>query len=216
MAVLGVHGGERFERRDTLVLALADPDEDPAGERDPQLTGGRDRLQPARRVLGRRALMRDEIGVDGLEHQALRCGHLAQPGEILALKDTEVRVRQQPAFERALACPDDVRDEVLVAVLRQPLADARVDLGLLARQHEQLLDAALGGAVEQRQHLVRSVQVRAVRGERAVLAVAAARPRQRERQVAAEGDPPAHAAESRLAAPASNCDADSLGRATES
>ena len=113
------------------------------------------------------------------------------------VEHAEVRVRQQPALERALAGPDDVGDEVLVAVLGQPRAHAGVDLGPLAGQHEQLLDVAPRGAVEQREHLVGRVQVRAVRRERAVLAVAAAGPRQRERQVAGEGDAPAHARESR-------------------
>ena len=63
VAVLGVHGGERLERRDALVLGLADADEDPARERDPQLAGGADRLQPARGMLRRRALVRDEVRV---------------------------------------------------------------------------------------------------------------------------------------------------------
>ena len=101
-------------------------------------------------------------------------------------------MRQQAALERALAGPDDVGDEVLVAVLGEPRADVGVDLRALAGQDEQLLDVAPRGAVEQRQHLLGRVQVRPVRRERAVLAVAAARPRQRERQVAAEGDAPAH------------------------
>ena len=38
-----------------LLLGLADADQDPAGERDLQLAGGRDRLDPPRRMLGRRA-----------------------------------------------------------------------------------------------------------------------------------------------------------------
>ena len=59
--VLGVHRGERLERRDAVVLGLADPHEDPARERDPQLTGGADRRQAQRRVLRRRALVRDEV-----------------------------------------------------------------------------------------------------------------------------------------------------------
>ena len=53
MSVIGVDGGERLERGDALVLALADADEDPARERDPQLAGGTNRLQPALRVLRR-------------------------------------------------------------------------------------------------------------------------------------------------------------------
>ena len=150
---------------------LADADEDPARERDPQLAGGADRLQPPRGMLRRRALVGDEVGVDRLEHQPLRGGHLAQPREVVAVEHAEVRVRQQPALERALAGPHDVGDEVLVAELGQPRAHAGVDLGALAGQHEQLLDVAPRGAVEQREHLVGRVQVRPVRRERAVLAV---------------------------------------------
>ena len=53
-----------------------------------------------------------------------------------------VGVRQHPALERALARPGHVRDEVLVAVLGEPRGHLGVDLGLLAGEHEQLLDAA--------------------------------------------------------------------------
>ncbi len=79
-----------------------------------------------------------------------------------------------------------------MAVREQPLADLRVDLGQLAGQHEQLLDLPAGRPVEDLQHLLGLVQVGGVGGERAVLAVAAARPRQGQRQVAREGDPAAH------------------------
>ena len=77
-----VEAGQRLQRRDALVLGLPDADEDPAGERDPQLAGGADRRQARLRVLGRRALVGDEVRVDGLEHQPLGRGHLAQPGEV--------------------------------------------------------------------------------------------------------------------------------------
>ena len=84
VAVLGVHGGQRLQRGDALVLGLADPDEDPARERDPQLARRADRLQAPGGVLGRRALVDDEVGVDRLQHQPLRGGHLAQPRQVLA------------------------------------------------------------------------------------------------------------------------------------
>ena len=125
VAVLGVHGGERLERGDALVLGLADADEDPARERDLQLARGADALEPQLRVLGRRALVGDEVGVDRLEHQPLRGGHLAQAAEVLAAEDAEVRVRQQAALERALADPDDVGGEVRVAELGELRRDAR-------------------------------------------------------------------------------------------
>ena len=108
-----MHRGERLERAEALLAALADPDQDPARERDPQLAGGADRVQARGRVLGRRALVRDQIGVDRLEHQPLRGGHLAQTREVPAAQHAEVGVRQQPALQRLLADPHDVRHEVL-------------------------------------------------------------------------------------------------------
>src|SRR3954451_9073499 len=50
MAVLRVDGGQRLERLDPIGLALADPHEDPARERDAELAGRADRLEPQRRV----------------------------------------------------------------------------------------------------------------------------------------------------------------------
>ena len=110
---------------------------------------------------------------------------------------------------------DDVGREVLEARLGQALAHARVVVGRLAGEHQQLLDAAAGGAVEQPLDLVGLVQVRLVRRERAVLAVALARPRQRERDVAREGDAAPHPAtlQTRLRRPrAACCAADARAR----
>ncbi len=118
VAVLGVQRGEGLQRLEALLLGLADPDEDSAGEGDFQLARDADRLQALLRVLARRA------GVDGvhqplgdrLEHQSLRGGHLAQPREVLALEHAQVGVWQQAPLERALARPCDIRGEVLMAV----------------------------------------------------------------------------------------------------
>ena len=78
---------------------------------------------------------------------------------------------------------------------RQPAGDLGVDLGLLAGEDEQLLGPAPRRVVEQLLDLVGRIQMGPVRRERAVLAVALARPRQRDREVAREGDPP-HPAQS--------------------
>ena len=75
--------GERLQRGDPVLLGLADADQDPARERDLQLAGGADRRQALVRVLGRRALVGDQVGVDRLEHQALGGGDLAQAGEVV-------------------------------------------------------------------------------------------------------------------------------------
>ena len=184
--------GERLERGHPVVLGLADPDEDPARERDLQRLGVAQRRQPQRGVLRRRRLVGDEVGPQRLDHQPLRCGHLAQPREVGAAERAEVRVREDPAVERALAGPRDVGDEVVEAELGEPRADARVMARVVAGQDEQLLDVAPGGAVDQRLDLVRRVQVRLMRRERAVLAVRHARARQRQRDVARERDPAAH------------------------
>ena len=82
VAVLGVHLGERLERGDALLDRLADPDQDPAGERDLQLAGGADEVEPHVRVLRRRPLVDDEVRVDRLQHQPLRRRDLAQPGQV--------------------------------------------------------------------------------------------------------------------------------------
>ena len=197
--MLGVDGGERFQGFDPLLLALPYPHEDAAGERDLQLAGCADRLKAPRRMLGRRARVHgvhQPLG-DRLEHQPLRGGDFAQPGEVLAREHAEVGVRQQAPLERAFAGPHDVGGEVLVAVLAQARGHLRVDLGALAGQHQQLLDLASGRAVEDLEDILGRVQMRLVGGERAVLAVAAAGPRQRQRQVAREGDATAHGHESR-------------------
>ncbi len=198
VAVALVQLGDRLKRRDPLGLGLADPDEDARGERDPQLAGRGDRLQAQPRMLARRAGVhgRHQALGDRLEHQPLRGGHLAQSREVLAREHAEVGVRQKTALQRALAHPRDIGREVAVPVGAQPARDLGVDLGALAGEHEQLLDVAPRRAVEDLEHLLGAVQVRLVRGERAVLAIAAARARQRQRQVAAERDPAAHVHES--------------------
>ncbi len=192
--VLGVHRGERLERLHALRLGLADADENAAREGDPQLAGRADRLHAPRRMLGGRTGMHrlhQSLG-DRLEHQSLRSGDLSQPRQILAWEHTEIGVRQQAPLERPLAGPDHVGGEVLVAVLGQLGGHLGVDLWLLARQHQQLLDLALGRPVEDLDHLLGRVQMGLVRGEGAVLAVAPAGPRQRQRQVAREGDAAPH------------------------
>ncbi len=189
VAVLGLDLGERLEGGGPVVAGLTDADEDPAGERDPQLPGRADRVEARLRMLGRRALVDDEVGVRRLEHQALRCGHLAQASELLAREHAEVRVGQQAALERSLAGPDDVGDEVAVPVRAQALGDHRVDLRRLAREHEQLLGVAPHRLFEALLDLVGRVEVRPVGCEGAVLAVAATGARERERVVAREGDP---------------------------
>jgi hypothetical protein len=132
--------------------------------------------------------VRDEVGPHRLEHQALRGRYLAQARELVTRQRAQVRVRQDAALERALAAPGHIGHEVAEAERRQALPHARVMRGVVPSQHEQLLHPPARGAVEQALDLVRLVQVRAVGGERAVLAVRHARARERKGQVSGECD----------------------------
>src|SRR5207248_8946834 len=93
-------------------------------------------------------------------------------------------------LQRPLACPGDVGGEVGVSPGPKALGDDRIDLRAFAGEHEELLGMAANRIVEPALHLVRAVEVRAVGGEGAVLAVAAAGSRQGQRVVAREGDAP--------------------------
>src|SRR4051794_22759670 len=74
--------------------------------------------------------------------------------------------------------------------LRQLGRHYGVDLRALAGEHQQLLGIAPQRLVEQAFDLFRIANVRLVRGEGAVLAVALAGPREGERVVPREGDAP--------------------------
>jgi hypothetical protein len=183
VAELGVDRGEHLQRLDALLLGLADADEHAGGERDAQLSGDPHHLQARRGLLRRRPLVDDEPGNRRLEHESLRRVDLAQPGDRLARQDAEVGVGEDAALERALAHPHDIVDEVRETKLGQACLDARMSVRRLAGEHEQFLDPAALGVVEELEHLVRVVEMWLMGGELAVLAVAAARAGERQRDV---------------------------------
>ena len=185
VAVLGVDLGQRLQRGDALLRASRR-----CPTRIPLVNGMRS--SPAARIVSSRAAgclvgepwWTTRSRVDRLEHQPLRRGHLAQPREVLARQHAEVRVRQQPALQRALAGPDHVGVKSSCPNSRSRSRDLGLTSGFSPVSTSSSLTAAPRGVVEQPLDLVGRVQVRLVRGERAVLAVALARPRQREREVA--------------------------------
>ena len=191
VAVAAVDLGQRLERRDPLLLGLADPDEDPARERDPQLAGGLDRLPGAPRG----CFVGDPAWTVSIS-RSLTDSSISPCEAVTSRRRARSSARATPMFvcgsiPRSSArsqAQADVGGEVLVAPRAQPLGDDRVDLGPLAGQHQQLLDVPPQRLVEAPLDLVRGVDVRLVGRERAVLAVAPAGPRQRQRQVAREGD----------------------------
>ena len=135
--------------------------------------------------------MHDEVGVDRLEHQPLRRRHLAQPRQLRRAMQTPTfvcgSIPRSSARSQAQATYDD---EVVVPVLG---AAARATSGFTSGFSPVSTSSSFtprrGGVVEHPLDLVRRVEVRPVCRERAVLAVALARPRQRQREVPRKGDP---------------------------
>ena len=187
---LRVNGRDRLEGCDALFLGLADADQDPGGERDLQLAGQADRLQPLRRMLGRRPGVDHQIG-RSIDSSIRPCDAVTSRSRARSSRESTPRFvcGQHPPLQCPLAGPDDVGGEVLVSPLAQALRDLRVDLRALAGEDQQLLGVAPHRLVEAALDLVRRVDVGLVRGEGAVLAVALAGPREGERVVAGEGDP---------------------------
>ena len=215
VAVALVRPRQRFQRCDPLLLGLADADQDPARERDPQLAGGFDRRQPPGRVLGRRAAWTVSISRSETDSSISPCEAVTSRSRARSsrVEDAEVRVGQDAALQRPLAGPDDVGGEVLVAPLGEPGGDLGVDLGALAGEDEQLLGVAALRLVELRLDLLGRVDVRPMGREGAVLAVALAGAREGERVVAREGDPP-HAAHATASGGRARATAERRGRRT--
>ena len=84
--VPAVRVGDRLQRVDALRARLADPDEDPRGERHARAAGRLERREPAlRRLVGRagvRAARFAEARRERLDHHSLRRAHRAQPFEL--------------------------------------------------------------------------------------------------------------------------------------
>ena len=107
-------------------------------------------------------------------------------------------MRQQPALQRPLARPHDVGDEVLEAELGELGPDPGVVIGRSPVRTSSSFTLRRAARSSSSLTSSRLVQVRLMGRERAVLAVAAARPRQRQRDVAREGDPATHGASLRM------------------
>ena len=118
-----VEARQRLERRHAVVLGLADADEDPARERDPQLLRRRDRREPR----GSGCLVGDPWWAtrSGLTDSSISpCDAVTsrRSREILAAQHAEVGVREQPALERPLARPHHIGREAVEAELARAVA----------------------------------------------------------------------------------------------
>ena len=99
VAVPLVELADREQRLESLRSRLADPDQDPSRERDLELAREGDRLEPARRQLVRRAVVRHPLRREpvgrGLEHDPHRRAHLAQRDQLVPADHAGIEVREQ-------------------------------------------------------------------------------------------------------------------------
>ena len=185
-----VQVADREQRVDPLLARLADPDQDARRERDPELAGQPEGLQPSGRPLVGRAEVRptalgEPVG-DRLEHDSLRGRDAAEPFELSGAHHARVRVRQEARLgQHELGHPREVVDRRLAAELCQLLPRHPVAaLGLVTEREQRLPAPGLGACPRDREHLVRR-QVGALSParrlrERAVVADVAAQGRQRD------------------------------------
>ncbi len=138
---------QREERVDPLLARLADPDEDPARERDRELARESDRLQTARGNLVRRGPVRPALRSEPLggrlEHDPHRGGDRPERLELGARHDAGVQVRQQPGLlEHEPRAALEVLERRLAAERAELLArDLVAQLGLVAEREERLAAA---------------------------------------------------------------------------
>ncbi len=190
--------GDRLQRLEPFLPRLADADQDAGRERDRQLAGEGDRLEPARGQLVRRAEVRhppsgEPLG-PGLQHQSHRDGDLAQRRQVLSRHHAGVEVRQEPGLlhdepraarevlQRRLAA------ELGKLVARSPVAQLR----LVAEREERLAAAGLRACPRDLEHLllrhVRALAAPRRPGEGAVVADVPAELCQRDEDLRRVGD----------------------------
>ena len=196
-----VQRAQRLERFEPLGARLADPDQDPAREGNPQLARERDRLEPTRRLLVRRGPVRAapacEPSCSRLQHDPHRRRDRPQRNEVGAAHHAWIEVRQQPRLvEHELRDPCQILERRLAAERREfRPRDLVAELGLVA-EREQRLGATGGRAgARDREHLLlgqeRPLTAARRPSERAVAADVAAKRRQRDEDLRRVGDEPA-------------------------
>ena len=181
---------QREQRVDPLLAGLADPDEDPARERDRELAGEPDRLEAARGQLVRggpvRAALRAEPLGRRLEHDPHRGRDGPQRLELGARHHARIEVRQEPRLlEHEPRAALEVLERRRAAERAQLLArDLVAQLGLVAEREERFAAAGRGAGARDREHLVlgheRALAAPGRPRERAVAADVAAQRRQRD------------------------------------
>ena len=185
---------DRQQRLHALGPRLADADQDAGGERHALLAGEPDGFEPHRRVLVGRSEMRAaalaQASRYALQHDALRNRHLAQRRNLIRVEHAWIDVRQEAGLlEHRAGGLREIRDRRGMAQPRELVARCGVaQLRLVAEREQRLLAARPDAGRRDRQHLVeREIGIvapaRRLR-ERAVVADVAAKPGQRDEDLA--------------------------------
>ena len=188
--VLVGKGTQREQRVDPLLPRLADPDQDPARERDRELAREAHRLEPARRHLVGGGPVRAAPGGEPpggrLEHDPHRRGDGPQQDQLVARHHSRVQVRQEPGLVEHQSCTaGEVLERRLTSERCELLPrDAVAGLGPVAEREERLGAASVRPGSGDREHLVLG-QIGALAAprrprERAIAADVAAERRQRD------------------------------------
>ena len=150
---------QREESVDPLLARLADPDEDPARERDRELAREADRLETSRRDLVGRGPVRSALLAEPLrrrlEHDPHRGRDRPQRFQLRARHDPGIEVRQQARLlEHEPRAALEVLERRLAAERAQLLArDLVAQLRLVAEREERLVAAGRSAGARDRQHL---------------------------------------------------------------
>ena len=125
VGIVGV--AQREQGLDPLLAGLADADEDTGGKRHRLLAGEAQRLQPDRRPLVGRAMVRPALGGEplrrALQHHALRGRDRAQHAQVAPAQHARIEMRQQRCLlQHQRRHGREVGERALVAEGREALA----------------------------------------------------------------------------------------------
>ena len=188
MPVLALDIGDREQRIEAFEPRLSDTDKDARGEGNGELARLSDRREPRFGPLVGRTEMRPattgEAGRQAFQHDALRDRNLAKRRDVVPAQHARIDVRQQPGLlEHETSGVEQVFDGRLESEPVERLAGGAIaQLRLVAEGEQRLLAAGRPSGLGDRQHLIRREIGGAVptrrRGEGAVVAHVAAKPRQ--------------------------------------
>ena len=194
VAVSPMRRRDGLEALEARFGRLADAHEDARGERNPQRPGRVQRGQAPFGLLVRCAPVAVQVGLQRLDHHALRRRHRPQSGELVRVEGPGVGVGQQSGLvQNEPGHRHQVVDRAGVAVPGQPLSgDRPTELGSFAQGEERLVasggDAGPGDVQDLIGREVGRFQSGRWPGERAVAAAVLAELSERDEHLGGIGD----------------------------